>query len=69
LFIAVPFAKIYRVEFFSEDQKKPLGLSYRKKFPKLQAVFAPKTSQISGKFAATRPLPHLAPHRPINYKE
>jgi hypothetical protein len=42
LFIAIPFAKIYCVEVFSEDRKTPLGVSYRKKFPKLQAVFAPK---------------------------
>jgi hypothetical protein len=59
LFIAIPFANIYCVEVFSEDRKTPLGVSYRKKFPKLQAVFAPKSSRISVYFAAAHPLQHV----------
>jgi hypothetical protein len=66
LFIAIPFAKIYCVEVFSEDWKTPLGVSYRKKFPKLQAVFAPKLSRISADFAAAHPLLHGAPTKAAN---
>jgi hypothetical protein len=51
LFIAIPFAKIYCVEVFSEDRKTPLGVSYRKKFPKLQAVLRQK-APVSVYFAA-----------------
>jgi hypothetical protein len=69
LFIAIPFAKIYCVEVFSEDRKTPLGDSYRKKFPKLQAVFAAKSSRISVCFAAVHPFPHLALAKASNHHD
>jgi hypothetical protein len=42
LFIAVPSSGLTHVLGFNAGCKNPLGLTYRKKFPKLQADLAAK---------------------------